>query len=362
MKKFLFASALALVTALAFVGCSKDDEDKGTPSPAPSQDKYTGGFYVVNEGSFGHTPASINYYTPDGGWTLNLFQTNNPDETLGNTGSMAVYSDDFLYVVTKETPYLTEIGFDDFLKRSSLPEGELSSQAHALALIDDSHGVLITGAGAYSVTLNPVKLGSAFYEGRDLWGDVCVKNGYIFMTTTANAEHKIKVYNAQTLESVKELSAATTGFAEVGGYLWAANGNKLVKIDMSTLTDEELTLSDGLSVYYNKWAYTPSALSVSKEGNALFFLSDVGGSGTDVYKYSVATNTAEKFFAAPETYSVYGKGLNVDPKTGDLYLFYTSDWGANITIYVVDGKTGEQKNTIAYTDTSYWYPSMVIFR
>lgn len=54
--------------------------------------------------------------------------------------------------------------------------------------------------------------------------------------------------------------------------------------------------------------------------------------------------------------------MNVDPKTGDLYLFYTSDWGANITIYVVDGKTGEQKNTIAYTDTSYWYPSMVIFR
>ena len=37
MKKFLFASALALVTALAFVGCSKDDgKDNPGPQPGPS--------------------------------------------------------------------------------------------------------------------------------------------------------------------------------------------------------------------------------------------------------------------------------------------------------------------------------------
>jgi len=132
---------------------------------------------------------------------------------------------------------------------------------------------------------------------------------------------------------VKDLpAAAKTGFAEAGGMLWAAAGNKLFKINTTALTSEEVTLGDDLSVYYNQWAYTPTGLHASKKGDALYFV-EGSSSGYDVYRFTIATGAAEKLFPAPEVdgtrYSVYGAGLNADPESDDLYLFYTADWGGS---------------------------------
>lgn len=359
MKKFFSLLAIAAI----FAACSDDD---GVPTPAPVPDKYQGGFYVLNEGSYGRTSASVNYYDiASGQWSLNIFQANNPDEKLGNTGTVAVCSTDNMYIVSKETPRLVEVGLADFVKKSALPEDALSGQAYGFALIDDGHGVLTTSDGAYSVSLNPIQLEQAFYEGRSLWGDVAVKDGYIFMTTSANEDYVVKVYKASTLEFVKDFSAVTTGFAEAGGMLWAANKDKLVKIDPTTLTANEFALPDGISVYYNQWAYTPSGLHASKKGDALYFVEGTSY-GYDVYKFTIASGTASKLFSAPvvddQKYSVYASGLNVDPKTDDLYLFYTNDWGSHVMISVVDGASGDLKKTFPYTDAEYWFPSMAVFR
>ena len=126
-----------------------------------------------------------------------------------------------------------------------------------------------------------------------------------------------------------------------------------------------MTLGDDLSVYYNQWAYTPTGLHASKKGDALYFV-EGSSSGYDVYRFTIATGAAEKLFPAPEVdgtrSSVYGAGLNADPESDDLYLFYTADWGGHATIYVVDGTTGEQKKSFPYTDAEYWCPSMILFR
>lgn len=361
MKKLLLY-AFAAFAILSLGSCSDDDGY----NYVPPTDKYTGGFYVLNEGSYGHTPASVNYYNPASGqWSLNIFQANNPGETLGNTGTMAVCGTDKMYLVSKGAPSLVEVGLADFVKKSALPEEALSAQAYGFALIDDAHGVLTTSEGAYSVALDPIRLDRAFYEGRALWGDVAVKGGHVFLTTSANDGYVVKVYKASTLEFVKDFSSVTTGFTEAGGMLWAADKDKLVKIDPATLTAEEFALPEGISVYYNQWTYTPSGLHASKRGDALYFVEGTS-SGYDVYKYAIAAGTASKLFSAPvvegQKYSVYASGLNIDPATDDLYLFYTNDWGAHATIYVVDGASGELKKTFPYTDAEYWYPSMLIFR
>ena len=379
MKKIL----LFALAATAFAACS-DDNGSTTPPPPGASDKYQGGFYVYNEGSYGRTPASVNYYDKTTGeWSLNLYQENNEGEKLGNTGTVAVCSDDNVYFVSKETPWLVEVGLEDFLKKSALPDGALTGQAYGFALIDGKHGVLTTSEGAYSVSLDPLELGDAFFEGRGLGGDVAVKDGRVFLTASAGEGdvvnlHDIpltasagegdvvKVYDASTLAFVKDLpAAAKTGFAEAGGMLWAAAGNKLFKINTTALTSEEVTLGDDLSVYYNQWAYTPTGLHASKKGDALYFV-EGSSSGYDVYRFTIATGAAEKLFPAPEVdgtrYSVYGAGLNADPESDDLYLFYTADWGGHATIYVVDGTTGEQKKSFPYTDAEYWFPSMILFR
>lgn len=361
MKK-LFLYAFAAFAIFALGSCS-DEEGGGY---VPPLDKYRGGFYVLNEGSYGHTPASVNYYDmASGRWSLEIFQANNSGEQLGNTGTVAVCSTDKMYIVSKETPRLVEVGLADFVKKSALSEEAFSGKAYGFALIDDSHGVLTTSEGAFSVSLDPIQLDQAFYEGRALWGDVAVKDGYIFLTTSANENYVVKVYKASTLEFVKDFSAVTTGFTEAGGMLWAANKDKLVKIDPATLSAEEFALPEGISVYYNQWAYTPTGLHASKRGDALYFVEGTS-SGYDVYKFTIAAGSASKLFSAPvvdgNKYSVYGSGLNIDPATDELYLFYTQDWGKNVMIYVVDGATGELKKTFPYTDAEYWYPSMLIFR
>ena len=175
---------------------------------------------------------------------------------------------------------------------------------------------------------------------------------------------------------MKDLGAAITGFAEASGALWAANGSKLVKINTSKLTSEEITLKDDLSVYFNQWAFTPTCLQASKAGDALYFVNSVvDGStyGRDIYKYTIASDASSKVFTAPiegdSKFSAYGCCVNVNPRTGDLYLVYKQDgWGElslNTDIYVVDASTGQQKQKIAYTsdaETVYWFPSMLIFR
>ena len=273
-----------------------------------------------------------------------------------------------MYIVTKETPFLVEVGLSDFVKKSALPDGVFDVQARSFALIDDKHGVITTTNSAYAVSLDPLKLAdSPFYEGNpmSLAGDVAVAGGYVFLLGSANEDNAIMAYDASTLKFVKNVGAATTGFAKAAGALWAGNKEKLVRIDVSGLSSEEIALGDGLSVYYNQWAYTPTGLQASKTGDALYFANGTT-SGYDIYKYTVSTKTASKIFSAPVVdgtqYGVYGSGVNVDPDTGDLYLVYTSDYGAHTDIYIVDDNTGAQKQMFPYTDEAYWYPSMFVFR
>lgn len=362
MKKTL----LFVLFALTIAACSDDDN---SPVPKPqNNDKYRNGFYVMNEGSYGRTPASINYYDRNAGtWTLNLYQLNNNEEKLGNTGSMAVCDEDNMYVVCKEAPCLVKIGLSDFIRKASVDEQPGEAQARSFALIDDRRGVLTTTRDAYIVSLDDLSL-TPFYEGESnaLWGDVAVWDNYIFLLGSSNEDDAVMVFDATTLEEVKRLGVASTGFAKAGGFLWAADKSKLLKIDPKNLTCEEIALSEGLSVYYNQWAFTPTCLQPSKKGDALYFINDSEGNGRDAYKFTISTSAATRLFEAPligaDQYSAYGSCVNVDPQTGDLYLVYAKDYGASANIYVVDGNTGVEKEMIPYTDQQYWYPAMLVFR
>ena len=72
------------------------------------------------------------------------------------------------------------------------------------------------------------------------------------------------------------------------------------------------------------------------------------------------------FFSAPAAdKSVYGAGVQVDPRNGDVYIIYTEDgWSThylNTNIYIANGVTGTQKEVIDYTGT-YWFPSTIAFQ
>lgn len=329
---------------------------------------YTSSFYVVNERQYG-SPGSINRYN-EGVWTNDIIQG------LGYTTTAGVISGDYMYIVSKTSPFLVKMKLSDNSIAGSITEEEdnvlgNNGQGNNFCIVNDETGILTTSNGAFKVELNPLTLGEKLANMDDTRNDkedIFKVGNNIFIIS----DETIKVYNANDLSFVKNLEhKANTGFAQTkDGTLWAANKGKLVKIDVETLTSEEVDLPNELKVFYNQWAYTPTGLGASTTENALYFTNiveiDESIYGKDIYKYNIETNNATKFFSAPaDDKSIYGAGIQVDPRNGDVYLIYTEDgWGVhylNTNIYIADGVTGNQKAIIDYTG-SYWYPSTITFQ
>lgn len=330
---------------------------------------YPSSFYVVNERQPSGNNGSINRYI-DGVWTNNIIQG------LGNTTTVGVVSGDYMYIVSKDTPFLVKMKLSDYSIAGSIIEGNdnvlgNNGQGNNFCIINDEIGILTTSNGAFKVNLNPLTLGEkmANMDGINKDKEDIYKAGnYIFIISNET----IKVYNANDLSYVKDLEhKAVTGFAQTkDGTLWAANKDKLVKINIQTLSSEEVNLPNELIVYYNQYAYTPTTLSASTTENALYFANmvEVGWSvyGKDIYKYNTETETTNKFFSIPaDDKSVYGTGIQVNPNNGDVYLIYMEDGfgvhSLNTSIYIADGVTGNQKGIIDYSG-SYWFPSTITFQ
>ena len=200
-----------------------------------------------------------------------------------------------------------------------------------------------------------------------------INNGYMYIVSKQSPFLvKMNLENNQIVNKIEDgldQNAQGQNFCK-DGTLWGANGNKLIKINVETLDYEEVELPNGLSVFYNQWAYTPTGLCASITENALYLVQmfEEGYSvyGKNIYKYNVETKNATLFFSAPAAdKSVYGAGVQVDPRNGDVYIIYTEDgWSThylNTNIYIANGVTGTQKEVIDYTGT-YWFPSTIAFQ
>lgn len=320
---------------------------------------YFGGFYVVNEGWFGHDPGSVNYYNGKT-WSYRVFKENNPGKTLGGTTTDAKMLNNRIYFVSKDSPILIESDLNTF-KQESVLETTSVGKANNFCAVNEKWGVLTTSNGAYKVSLNPLGLGALLPGTTTVAHKDIIKAGnYLFIIAPAG----ILVYNAADATFVKTINKADTGFAQSkDGSLWAARGNTLIKINPSNLATEEITLSDKVEVNYNT-TYTPSCLCASSTENAIYFVKKDGWNSKDGYKYDIATKTMTKIVSAPTGYSFYGAGLAVNPKNGYVYATFTEDgWGEhykNNKILVANPQTATLVETIDYSG-QYWFPSIIKF-
>lgn len=310
---------------------------------------YPAQFYVINEGQYGKG-ASVNRYAGQT-WQNRII------EGLGETGTVADADENYMYVVTKTAPQLTKVEKEGYTTAGSLSLS--SGVANNLLILNDLQAILTTDGGAYTVNLSTMELGEKL-EGTSNSTDIHRNYGHLFIID----QKVIKVYSAETLTLEQTFPyQTTTGFAQAKDEktLWAANGTKLIKINMETLESEEIELPDNLSVYYNSMAYTPTCLQASTTEEALYFTMPDGFNGKNIYKYNTKTGEAMLFFAAPEGKMTYGSCIQVDPYNGDVYLLYVqNDYSPIAGIYIVDGVSGEQKAKLDYSG-EYWFPSSILF-
>ena len=319
---------------------------------------YPSSFYVVNEGKYG-TPGSVNRYQK-GEWNYKIISE------LGNTSTVGVVNGNYIYIVSKDSPFLVKAELSNYSIVDKIEDGlGDNGQGNNFCIINDQTGILTTTNGAFKVNLNPLTLGEKLNDMDNVKNDkedIYKTENYLFI----RSQETVKVYNINDLSFNKQIGTEIkTGFALTkDGMLWAANSNKLVKINPNSLESEEIQLPNNLKIFIDT-TYKPSGLCASITENALYFAHAPNFNGTDIYKFDITTQNVNKFFTAPTNYSGYGAGIQVNPQNGDVYLIYTENgWGAhylNTYIYVVDGVTGTQKAIIDYTG-EYWFPSTITFQ
>ena len=92
-------SLFAIITAIVLFGCTKDDPS----SPIATLPAAVRGVYVVNEGGFGKSTASLSFYVPDSGKVYaDVFFTANK-RALGDVGNDIALSDGKAFIVVNNS-------------------------------------------------------------------------------------------------------------------------------------------------------------------------------------------------------------------------------------------------------------------
>lgn len=333
--------------------------------------KYKGGFFIVNEGSFGHTMGSIDYFADASSRTPGVYKAANPGKELGNTTEYGALWNGNYYFVSKQSRTLVKASAADFKDQGEFTPGVegADDEGRSFAGVDANHGVYTTRNGAYIVDLNTFT-GIKYLEGSKgsgttgmsaQCGGAVTEGDYIFVI---NVEDGVMVYSKADYSFVKKLCPAHIGFVKSkDGSLWASDGASLYKINASSLSVVKTDLPEGLAVYTDQWAWKPAMFAASPSENALFFASADGFNVQKIYKYVIgdASSLSQPFVQGGANDFLYGGGIHVDPSTGDIVATFTSvSWGDNNNKLVVfDGKTGAEKSRFEYQE--YVYPAMILF-
>ena len=175
---------------------------------------YSNGIFVLNEGLFGNNTASVSHIDTSGTLENDIFTTQNPSMTLGNTGQGMGFNDDYAYVVLNGSNEIKIINSTTFAFVTSITD-QIS---------------------------NPRNI--TFYNGNGYvtnWGDgFDTTDDYVAVIdlTTNTVTSTISV--AEGAEEIVQKDGKLF-VAHQGGYGY---GNSVSVIDIATSTVESITVGD----------------------------------------------------------------------------------------------------------------------
>lgn len=326
--------------------------------------KYENGFYIVNEGWFGHGTGTLSFYRYDTNQLEDsVFVKENPDKNLEPVGSTLVFGTIFkekLYMVTKVGgPVVVTDAFS--MKEIKRIPAQAGNDWRAFVGIDDSRGLLSSQKGIYVTDLNSLEVGTQISGVTGQVGDMVRAGNYIFVLSQSQG---LVILSASTYAVVKKISGMQVGFAKTkDGAVWAAGGTKLNKIDPATL---EVTQLDLPFTVYGSWGtWHPGSIASSINDNDVYLAKNGSWSGgKEIYRYDgTAASIQSPFIVLPAGKELYGAGLGFDNRLNHLVVTtIKSGFGSNYSVndlYFYDSKTGAEKKNLAYT--GYYFPAVPVF-
>lgn len=362
-----------LVLAAAFPllnACKKENVSESlTPdsevavAKAAAVANYSNGFFVANEGWYGHGSGDLHFYDySTNTLTLNIFAAANPGKTLGGSTSTLQFATVFqgkLYAVVKVGGPLVVTDATTLVETARLAALP-GNDGHAFLGLDATHGLLSTGTGVFPISLPGLTAGTKLSGVNSYTGDMIKAGNYIFVHAQTEG---IVAYNATTMAFAGSFGTANLCFAlGKDGAVYAAKTDSLIRINPATLARTAIKLPFTTPSPWGAWRH--SAITASTTDSAIFIVKNNGfAGGTTLYRYVIG-NTASlttPFITLPAGQYFYGAGAAYDKSNNTLVM--TTLNGAmtgNVnTVLRYNASTGALINSVVYN--GWYFPAMPVF-
>jgi hypothetical protein len=327
--------------------------------------KYENGFFIVNEGWFGHGTGNVNFFRYNT-HTLedSIFTKENPDKNLEPLSSTlefgAIYNDRF-YLLSKSGGPLVVTDAHSF-KEIKRIAGSSTHNWRAFVGIDNQRGLVSTAKGVFPIDLNSLEIGTQISGINGQVGDLIKAGNYVFILSQTDG---VVIINASDYTIVKKIPSMQVGLAQTkDGAIWSAGGKVLSRIDAKSLEVTQIAVP--FTVYGTWGTWHAGSITASNLDNSVYFAknSSWGSSGKEIYKYNGDLSSLEApFISLPTGKELIGTGLRFDKYLNQLVVITVkSGYGVNYAendIYFYHSQTGAQISNYNYS--GYYFPAIPVF-
>lgn len=323
---------------------------------------YENGFFMINEGWFGHGTGTVGFYRYDTkAIEDSVFVKVNPDKNLKPESSTLEFGTIFnkkLFLVSKVGgPVVVADAYS--LKEEKRIPAQGGNDWRAVVGIDENQALLTSGKGIFKLNLNTMELNGQIEGVTGQVGDIVKANGYIFALSSSKG---VIVINASTLVVEKIIPSMVLGFAVTDDKkVWAAGGKKLISIDSNTLEVKEIAIA--FQAYGSWGAWHPGSI-VAAKNNVFIAKNGSFSGGKEIYKYNGdVASLATPFVTLTQSNILYGAGIGYDRKKNSLVVNTVNEgFGTNFAInnlYLFNADSGVKKETVSYS--GYYFPAVSVF-
>ena len=187
------------------------------------------GFYIVNEGWYGHDKGSVNYFEKSGSsYTphYRAFKAANPDTELGNTTCYgAIWGDNF-YLISKQDNRLVIADAQNLKSKKVITD--LGGDGRSFLGIDDQKAYIGYKGGIKTFNIENLTLGEAIAGVSGEIGNMCYAYGKVFAVSDEN----LYIIDAKTDKVEKTVTGSYDTYKSVvtakDGSVWVAAANNFI--------------------------------------------------------------------------------------------------------------------------------------
>ena len=323
--------------------------------------KFENGFFLINEGWFGHEPGDVNFYrNGEDSVYQYVFQRNNPGKTLGTTTDYGAIYNDKMYLVSKQGAFVVA---DPGTMKETGRIDQLPAAANSFCGVNDNTGLIGTADGVYPVNLQTLSVGDKLSSVGGQIGGMIQAGAYVLVMSQSDG---IVALNSNDFSLAKQLSAADVGFAMTpDGTVWAGQGKYLFAIHPQTLTVDTIDVPFDINGSWGAW--NAGMLSASTVENAVFIgkTNVWGAGGNEIYKYAAGNPASLQtpFITIPAGRELIGAAVRYNPGNNTVVVTdVKSGYGQNYAdnaLYIYDASSGALQKTVAYT--GFFFPALPAF-